>query len=91
MTQPTTDARTAVYNELMWPEWNPRAEAYGTSQEQAEQLLDAYRAAVLNEAADLIDAETAALKADGVLEPDKYRPCRDASAQLRRRAAGEAR
>src|SRR5690606_2644464 len=44
------------------------------------------RAAVLAEAADAIDAETRQAKADGVLEPDKYRPCRDASAQLRRMA-----
>jgi hypothetical protein len=47
------------------------------------------RAAVLLWAADQIDAETRQAKADGVLEPDKYRPCRDASAQLRR-LAGEA-
>ncbi|WP_435279291.1 hypothetical protein [Streptomyces sp. 1222.5] len=47
------------------------------------------RADVLRWAADQIDAETRQAKADGVLEPDKYRPCRDASAQLRR-LAGEA-
>ena len=47
------------------------------------ELLDAYRAEVLLEAADAIDAETRQAKADGVLEPDKFRPCRDASAQLR--------
>jgi hypothetical protein len=46
------------------------------------------RAAVLLWAAEQIDAETRQAKADGVLEPDKYRPCRDASAQLRR-LAGE--
>ena len=45
------------------------------------------RAAVLLWAADQIDAETRQLKADGVLEPDKFRPCRDASEQLRRLAA----
>jgi hypothetical protein len=45
------------------------------------------RAAVLLWAADAIDAETRQAKADQVLEPDKYRPCRDASAQLRRMAA----
>ncbi|MFM9635917.1 hypothetical protein [Streptomyces turgidiscabies] len=45
------------------------------------------RGAVLREAADAIDAETRQAKADGVLEPDKFRPCRDASAQLRRMAA----
>lgn len=44
------------------------------------------RAAVLLWAADQIDAETRQAKADGVLEPDKYRPCRDASAQMRRLA-----
>lgn len=45
------------------------------------------QAAVLLWAADQIDAETRQLKADEVLEPDKFRPCRDASAQLRRMAA----
>lgn len=50
-------------------------------------LLAEYRAAVLREAADAIDAGTRQAKADEVLEPDKYRPCRDASAQLRRMAA----
>ncbi|MFF9197310.1 hypothetical protein ACF09L_19090 [Streptomyces sp. NPDC014779] len=55
--QPTTDeteARAAVYSKLMWPQWNPTAEAHGTSDEQAEQLLNAYRAAILNSAADEI-------------------------------------
>ncbi|MCG0061686.1 hypothetical protein L0F81_00030 [Streptomyces tricolor] len=46
------------------------------------------QAAGLLWAADQIDAETRQAKADGVLEPDKFRPCRDASAQLRR-LAGE--
>ena len=41
------------------------------------------RVTVLLEGADAIDAETRQAKADGILEPDKYRPCRDASAQLR--------
>ena len=52
--------------------------------------LPADRTAVLQEAADAIDRETQALKDDGVLEPDKFRPCRDASAQLRRLAGGSA-
>jgi hypothetical protein len=46
------------------------------------------RATLLLWAADQIDAETRQAKVDGVLEPDKYRPCRDASAQLRRMAVG---
>nr|WP_162947174.1 hypothetical protein [Streptomyces acidiscabies] len=45
------------------------------------------RAAVLTEAADAIDGETQALKDAEVLEQEKFRPCRDASAQLRRMAA----
>jgi hypothetical protein len=45
------------------------------------------RAAVLLRAADAIDRETQALKDAGVLEPDKFRPCRDASAQLREMTA----
>ncbi|MFC8267778.1 hypothetical protein ACFUIZ_18905 [Streptomyces cinereoruber] len=79
MTQPTPDARTAVYNELMWPEWNPRSEAYGTSQEQAKELLDAYRAAVLREAADAIE------QAAG--DMTRFRGSQIA-AELRRMAAG---
>jgi hypothetical protein len=43
----------------------------------------AIRAETLREAADAIDRETQQAKNDGVLEPDKFRPCRDASAQLR--------
>lgn len=49
-------ARRAVYSGLMWPEYNPRAERRGTSDEQAEQLLDAYRAEVLREAAEKFTA-----------------------------------
>ncbi|WP_416975626.1 hypothetical protein [Streptomyces sp. 4F14] len=45
------------------------------------------RAAVLDEAADAIDRETQALRDAEVLERTKFRPCRDASAQLRRMAA----
>ncbi|UPZ27698.1 hypothetical protein MUK60_07600 [Streptomyces sp. LRE541] len=58
-------------------------------QERAAELAAAVpsaptsRAALLLWAADQIDAETRQAKADGVLEPDKFRPCRDASAQLR--------
>jgi len=52
VTQPS--AREAVYSKLMWPEWNPQSEARGTSYEHAQKLLDAYRAAVLREAADAI-------------------------------------
>ncbi|MFE5591478.1 hypothetical protein [Streptomyces sp. NPDC056549] len=43
------EARRALYNQLMWPEWNPTSESHGTSQAQAEQLLNAYRAAILRE------------------------------------------
>lgn len=43
-------------------------------------------AGILNRAADAIDAETQMLKDDGVLEPEKFRPCRDASEQLREMA-----
>jgi hypothetical protein len=44
--QPDQPARTAVYSELMWPEWNPASEGYGTGQEKAEALLDAHAAEV---------------------------------------------
>ncbi|MFK3734042.1 hypothetical protein ACI2LJ_27675 [Streptomyces sp. NPDC088090] len=55
MTQPSPDPRMAIYSDLMWPKWNPRSESHGTSQEQADKLLDAYRAATLREAADELE------------------------------------
>lgn len=50
-------ARNAVYSELMWPEWNSTSESHGTSDAVANELLDAYRAEVLREAAEKIRAE----------------------------------
>lgn len=47
-------ARNAVYGELMWPEWNSTSESHGTSDAVANELLDAYRAEVLREAAEKI-------------------------------------
>lgn len=44
--------------------------------------IDAYRAAVEHEAAERIREETKLAKAMGVLEPDKFRPCRDAADQI---------
>jgi hypothetical protein len=56
--QPTQPARTAVYSELMWPEWNPTSESYGAGEEKTNALLDAHaaeaRAAAFREAADLL-------------------------------------
>lgn len=49
--------------------------------------LDAYRAAVEHEAAERIRAETQYAKALGVLEPGKFRPCRDAADQIDPEAA----
>ncbi|MEV0443522.1 hypothetical protein AB0I46_31850 [Streptomyces spectabilis] len=62
-----------------WQERGDRAEA------EVKQLRTD-QAAVLREAADEIDRETQRLKDAGVLEPDKFRPCRDATAELRRMA-----
>lgn len=63
-------------------------------QEHAAAVLPVVRAAVaagvrraLEDAANAIDAETRRCRDDGVLEPDKFRPCRDATEQLRARAA----
>ncbi|MFJ7070156.1 hypothetical protein [Streptomyces sp. NPDC101115] len=53
-----TDARSAVYNPLVWPEWNPRTKSHGMSADDANDALDAYRAAILNGAeAPLTDDE----------------------------------
>ena len=46
MNQPDRPARNAVYAELMWPEWNPTSESYGTGAEKANALLDALEAEV---------------------------------------------
>lgn len=48
-------ARTAVYSELMWPKWNPTSESHGAGEEKTNALLDAFRAEILREAADLLD------------------------------------
>lgn len=48
-----------------------------------EDVIDGALCLYAQELADAIDTETRKAKAHGVLEPDKYRPCRDASAQLR--------
>jgi hypothetical protein len=61
MTQPTNDARQAVYSELMWPEWNPATESRGTGYDKAVQLLDAYRAEILREAADSIERDAGSM------------------------------
>lgn len=37
-------ARAALYSELMWPEYNPTSEGYGTGAEKANALLDAFAA-----------------------------------------------
>lgn len=52
----------------------------------ARAILTQHYSETLREAADAIDTETNTLKADRVLEPDRFRSCRDASAQLRRLA-----
>lgn len=44
--QPEQPARTAVYSELMWPEWNPTSESYGAGEEKTNALLDAHAAEV---------------------------------------------
>ncbi|MFF9002646.1 hypothetical protein ACF1GW_35515 [Streptomyces achromogenes] len=94
---PTTDRdtlRDRIDAALAGLQGGPHHLPPGTRQALAEHLAAVLpapdqQAAVLLWAADQIDAETQRLRADGVLEPNKYRPCRDASAQLRR-LAGEA-
>jgi len=49
-------------------------------------LVAEFCAAELRTAADMVDAETQRCKDDGVLEPDQYRPCRDATEQIRQHA-----
>ncbi|MGS2592048.1 hypothetical protein [Streptomyces hebeiensis] len=66
---------------VLWAADQLRRMAAEAQQPEAEATVD--RAAVLLWGADQIDAATRQAKADGVLESDKFRPCRDASAQLR--------
>jgi hypothetical protein len=41
-------ARTAVYSDLMWPDWNPRSESYGIGDvTKANAMLDALDAEAL--------------------------------------------
>lgn len=47
-----------------------------------KRVIDDYERDVRRRAAAEIREETEALKRHGVLEPDKYRPCRDAANQI---------
>lgn len=50
-------ARTAVYSELMWPEWNQQSESHGVGdKDDANTLLDAMHAESVNEAIPLWEA-----------------------------------
>jgi hypothetical protein len=50
--------------------------------DEAERLLWQVKDRHAHRLAEEIREETAALKAHGVLEPDHYRPCRDAASQI---------
>ncbi|WP_109000813.1 hypothetical protein [Streptomyces rishiriensis] len=91
----TTNPTAVIYDALEGLQGTTYHLPPGTRQAVAEHLarvlpavspsavVSADRATLLLWAADQIDAETRQAKAYGVLEPDKFRPCRDASAQLR--------
>lgn len=51
----TVDARVALMSRLNTPPYDDAAGTYSTPLGEAAQLLDAYRAAVLREAADKLD------------------------------------
>jgi hypothetical protein len=51
----TVDPRTEILSDLCHPEWNPVSESHGMSHDDAVSLVDAYRSAVLREAADKLD------------------------------------
>jgi hypothetical protein len=67
-------------------DWKAKYEAEHARHVAVVRQLVADPLAVLRGAADEIDRETQRLKDDGVLEPDNFRPCRDATADLRRMA-----
>lgn len=54
----------------------------GTSNDLIERAVDEILADHAHELAEAIRAETRLLKEHGVLEPDKFRPCRDAADQI---------
>lgn len=54
----------------------------GRSNDLIEQAVDEILAEHAHELAEAIRLETLRLKADGVLEPDRFRPCRDAADQI---------
>lgn len=51
----TVDPRTEILSDLCHPEWNPVSESHGLSHDDAVKLVNAYRAAVLREAAAHLD------------------------------------
>lgn len=67
-------------------DWKAKYELEHARHVEVVRSLIADPAALLRGAADEIDRETQRLKDDGVLEPDQFRPCRDATADLRRMA-----
>lgn len=54
----------------------------GKSNDLIEQAVDEILAEHAHELAEAIRLETLRLRSDGILEPDKFRPCRDAADQI---------
>lgn len=85
----TVDPRTAILSDLCHPEWNPVSESHGMSHDDAVKLVDAYRAAVLREAAKRLD-KTHDYPSGDATATGAYLSGMEKAATLLRRMADEA-
>ncbi|MFM9635935.1 hypothetical protein [Streptomyces turgidiscabies] len=85
--RPPADPRIAVLSDLSSPSWHPTPEAYGMPWDDAVQLLDAYRAAVVAEVVEALNAKGAELSE---LAEEEMRPSLEERAQTWYEAAAAA-
>ncbi|MER5750654.1 hypothetical protein [Streptomyces sp. NPDC002088] len=60
----TVDPRTEILSDLCHPEWNPVTESHGLAHDDAVKLVDAYRAAVVTEVVEALQAKAGELSAE---------------------------
>ncbi|MFM9616820.1 hypothetical protein ACKI14_02520 [Streptomyces turgidiscabies] len=85
--RPPADPRIAVLSGLSSPAWHSTPEAYGMPWDDAVQLLDAYRAAVVAEVVEALNAKGAELSE---LAEEEMRPSLEERAQTWYEAASAA-
>jgi hypothetical protein len=74
----TVDPRIAILSDLSSPSWHPVPEAYGMPWDEAEKKLDAFRAAVVAEVVDALNAKGTELSE---LAEEEMRPSLEERAQ----------